>query len=148
MTRHGFTNIDSRDLCELSSRIGFATSAEQANADRTALLRIAGNLQRLDEANQILSNNRTYEQGVADAEARMRRRSNILENPAGEDDTGRAILAQIDKRVAAGDVRKYELGERALDDKPDKFNAPLRRKPVPAKATPAIDLDLDFLSDM
>ena len=149
MTRCGFTNMDSRALAQLAEDFQRDDSATAA-----MLLRIADNLQRLDEANQILSNNRTYEQGVADAEARMRRRSNVLENPDGEDDRGAAILRQIDQRVAEGNVKKLALGERALEDKPHMFNGPAPRKAKPAaKPTTStlpteLKLDLTFLGDL
>ena len=150
MTRHGLVNIDARWLAD------FAAEIEWDHSDETVsrLLAIAGNLQRLDEANQILSNNRTYDQGVRDAEARMRRRSNVLSNPEGEDAKGAAILRQIN----AAAVTRVPTGARALDDKPHEFNTRFTGKSgfTPAKqakakankADPAVALDLSFLGDL
>lgn len=149
MSNH-FTNMDSLWLQMLRGMVNtgevMVAGNEKANEIMTRLDAIAGNLQRMDEANQILSNNRTYEQGYAAAEAAMRRRSNILPNPEGEDEHGKSILEQINKRVAEGNLKKIALGERALEDKPHEFNARVRTaKP---KAKPTIDLDLSFLGDL
>lgn len=145
-----FTNMDAMWLAALADTADqLANHGESilAEADINRLRAIANNLQSLDERNQNLMNaTGGYAQGVADAEARMRRRSNVLANPEGEDAMGKTILEQINRRVAEGNVKKIALGERALEDAPDKFNAPLR-KPK-AKAVPKIELDLDFLGDL
>lgn len=158
MTDH-FTNMDSLWLQMLSDRLRENPAMEDElgyvslNLDEVfARLRsIAQNLQSLDERNQVLSSNRSYADGYAAAEAAMRRRSNVLVNPEGEDVHGASILDQINRRVAEGNLKKIALGERALEDKPHEFNAPVRRKPQAAKpkaAVPSVDLDLSFLGDL
>lgn len=139
-----FTNLDSMWLSAHAE--GFDPASPEENAIRARLIRIAENIQRLDELNAALTNNQSYEQGYAAAEARMRRRSNILSNPAGEDEKGSAIIEQINKRVASGQVKKVPLGERALDDAPERFNAPRRQGAT--RAEPVIDLDLSALDNL
>lgn len=141
-----FTNIDAMWLAQLAE--GFSPAQPDEAAIHARLLRIASNVQGLDERNQMLSHtgDNTYAAGYAAAEARMRRRSNVLANPEGEDETGKSILDQINRRVAENNVKRYAVGERALEDKPHMFNGPMRRAPAKAKATPKIDLDLDFLN--
>jgi hypothetical protein len=133
------TNIDALWLASLAERFG-----DNGDADASRLRAIANNLQGLDETNQNLSNARTYADGYATAELRMHRRSNILTNPDGEDTVGKAILAQIDQRVASGNVKRLALGERGLEDQPHTFNGPTRRK-APA---PTLSIDLSFLGDL
>lgn len=146
MTHQRFTNMDAMWLSAFADDLDSEWGVD--NKEKSSRLRaIANNIQSLDERNQNLMNaTGGYAQGVADAEARMRRRSNVLANPEGEDAMGKTILEQINRRVAEGNVKKIALGERALDDAPDKFNAPLR-KPK-AKPVPKIELDLDFLGDL
>lgn len=146
MSRTAFTNLDSLWLAMHVDSFDRASPEENEIAAR--LLRIAENLQRMDEQNAALVANNSFEQGYATAEARMRRRSNILANPEGEDAEGNAIIAQINQRVKAGGVRKVPLGERALDDKPHEFNGPRRAREKPIGAVPAVDLDLDFLGEL
>lgn len=141
-----YTNLDAMWLSTHAE--GFDPRSPEENAIRARLLRIAGNLQRLDEQNQALASNNSYEQGYAAAEARMRRRSNILTNPEDEDAEGSAIISQINARVASGRVQKVPLGERALDDAPDKFNARKRAGSAKAKPLPDIDLDLSVLDNL
>lgn len=136
------TNLDALWLRQLSDEFARDDSSVAAR-----LLRIADNLQRLDEQNALLKQNQSFEAGVAAAEARMRARSNLLPaNPEGEDAEGASLLDQINRRVAEGNVRRIAAGERALEDKPHLFNAPRRRQAKPK--TPTIDLDLDFLGDL
>lgn len=136
------TNLDALWLRQLSDEFARDDASVAAR-----LLRIADNLQRLDEQNALLKQNQSFEAGVAAAEARMRARSNLLPaNPSGEDVEGESLLAQINRRVAEGNVQRIDAGVRALDDKPHLFNAPRSRKT--AAKTPAIDLDLDFLEDL
>lgn len=143
MTNH-FTNMDSLWLQMLAD--SYTLGDEDQGSIRNRLMVIAQNLQRMDELNQTLSNNRSYADGYAAAEAAMRRRSNVLVNPEGEDERGASLLAQINKRVAEGNLKRIALGERALEDKPHEFNARVRK--APAKPKPAIDLDLSFLGDL
>lgn len=148
------TNLDALYLRQLARDLSSGhlppPSSEASNAIQAHLLRIADNLQRMDEANAILAANRTYEQGVADAEARIYARSNVLQDgPSGEQLTGGRIIDSL----TSVKVTKVPTGFRALEDKPDKFNAPFRRKaPVPepkAEAQkPSIALDLSFLEDL
>lgn len=144
------TNLDA--LWLLAHADAFDAASPEENAIKARLIAIATNLQRMDEANAILSANRTYLQGVADERARQHNRSNILSNPDGEDVTGAAILAQIERRMAEGGVKKVALGVRALEDKPHMFNAPIKKPQAgaKAKAKPAADLDLnlDILLDL
>ena len=135
-----FTNLDALWLSQLADSL----PREQA-ATQSRLRLIAQHLQSMDERIAVLQNNRTYEQGWADAQRQILGRSNIV-NPPEEDARGQEILALIDKRVAEGRVKRVPLGERALDDQPHVFNAPLRRKPT--KATPAISLDLSGLDEL
>lgn len=137
---NSLTNMDALFLSQLAGDFDLTDPDQAAIASR--LSAIAQNLQSLDEKVQALSND--YARGLRDAEARMFRRSNILTNPPGEDETGRSILAQINQRVAQGNVKRVPLGERALEDKPHEFNGPRRKA---AKPSPAIDLDLSFLRD-
>lgn len=139
-----FTNLDAMWLSELAA----GTTVKLALGDeRLARLHlIAQHLQSMDEKLAILQNNRTYDQGWADAMRTVMGRSNIVaDNPVGEDAIGAAIIKQINTLEAQGKVKRIALGERALDDKPDKFNAPLRKTP---KALPSVDLDLSFLGDL
>lgn len=137
-----FTNIDALYLSQL------ADTFERDDAATCARLRrIAQNLQSLDERVQVLSNLPTdYAAGYAAAEAAMRRRSNILSNPEGEDAKGESILEQINRRVAEGNLKRIALGERALDDRPHEFNAPRRK--AAKSSVPPVDLDLSFLGDL
>lgn len=142
-----FTNIDALYLISLADTF---TGDEDQDAIASRLRTIAENIQSLDERNMnLIGATDGYAQGYAAAEAAMRRRSNILTNPEGEDERGKTILEQINRRVAEGNVKKIALGERALDDAPDKFNAPRRTAPAkPKAAVPAINLDLDFLKEL
>jgi hypothetical protein len=142
-----FTNIDSLYLVQLADDFDVHYPDEALIANR--LLAIAENLQSLDERNMaLMTASGGYAQGVADAEARIRRRSNVLTNPEGEDAKGASILEQINRRVAEGNLKKIAMGERALDDAPDKFNAPRRKAPAKPQAVPDVSLDLDFLRDL
>lgn len=138
-----FTNMDALFL----RMVAEGSEGQLDNNTRSRLLVIAENLQSLDDRVAALqslpSTSGTYAEGYAAAEARMRARSNILSNPEGEDATGAAIIKQIDRLAAEGKVKRIALGERALDDKPDKFNAPYRK----AKATSSLNIQLD-LSDL
>lgn len=131
-----FTNMDAiwlEDFAKLV-RVSGTISIDGAPVDITAyasrLLAIADNLQGLD--NKALESatlfDQGYKEGYAASEARMRRRSNILTNPEGEDATGQAIIAQID----AHSVTRVPLGQRTLEDRPHEFNAPIK-KPHMAK---------------
>lgn len=142
-----FTNIDSLFLVQLAGDFDIHNPDEAAIANR--LCAIAENLQTLDERNMaLIGATDGYAQGYAAAEARFRARSNILANPEGEDERGRAILDQINQRVAQNNVKRIPLGERALDDKPHEFNGPARKRPAATKPLPAVDLDLDFLEGL
>ncbi len=142
-----FTNMDSLWLVALAD--SFSPNLEDEAPIHARLLAIAENIQGLDEKNQNLINATDgYAQGYAAAEAAMRRRSNILSNPEGEDATGKAILDQINRRVAENNVKRIPLGERALDDKPHEFNGPRKRAAPVSKPLPKVDLDLDFLEDL
>lgn len=135
-----FTNMDALWLSQLAD--SFRGEPEEAR-----LRLIAQHLQSMDEKLCVLQANRTYDQGWADAHRSIMARSNIIaDNPAGEDAIGAQIIKQINSLEAQGKVKRIALGERALEDKPDKFNAPIRR-PKP-KAVPSVDLDLSFLGDL
>lgn len=140
---NNFTNLDARYLYDLVTDI-------EDDETQARLLRIAENLQRMDERNAILASKSSYADGIRDAELRMKRRSNILNNPEGESEAGSAIIDQIDRAVAQGKVRRIPYGERALEDKPDTFNGRKVRPPTQAakQPVPAITLDLDFLGDL
>jgi hypothetical protein len=162
MTDH-FTNMDAIWLNELVDALGqegtilaslkfMEFEGEEGawfTSETEARLRtIARNLQSLDDRVVALQS-RTYEDGWAAAMATIYARSNVLPNPEGEDATGKAIMSQIDRLAAEGRVKRYALGERALDDQPHRFNAPVRRAAKPPKASmPDIDLDLDFLKEI
>jgi hypothetical protein len=148
MTDH-FTNMDAIWLSELAQGLEWGDEGALHNNAAIARLRaIASNLQSLDDRVVALQS-RTYEDGWAAAMATIYARSNVLPNPEGEDATGKAIMSQIDRLAAEGRVKRYALGERALDDQPHRFNAPVRRKPAPSKPSiPDIDLDLDFLKEI
>lgn len=147
MTKPTFTNLDAMWLAMHAE--GFDPASPEENEIAARLLRIAENLQSLDERNAILVEaTGGYEQGYAAAQAAMRRRSNVLVNPEGEDAEGATILAQINRKVAQGNVKRVPLGERALDDKPHEFNGPRKPREKPIGAVPAIELDLGFLGEL
>lgn len=134
------TNLDALYLRDLATRVA-------DNATQARLLRIADNLQRMDEANAILSQNRTYEQGVRDTELRIYGRSNVLQDgPAGEQLAGQRALDSL----TSVKVKRLPTGARALDDKPHLFGSapPARRVPEPKAEAPRIALDLSFLEDL
>lgn len=139
-----FTNLDALWLANFAD--SFSPGNPEENHIHAQLLAIAGRLQRLDETNALLSQNTEYARGYAAAEAAMRRRSNILTNPEGEDAIGASILSDIERRVAEGRVRRIPQGERGLEDNPHLFNAPVRRKPK--RAEPTLSLDLSSLDDL
>lgn len=150
-----FTNLDAMWLQQLADRTAQGdSSVVLANGVEARLRLIAQHLQSMDERLAVLQGNQSFAQGYAASEARMLARSNIVANPEGEDDTGRSILEQINRRVAEGNLKRVPLGERALDDKPDKFNAPFasrtgfKKQREAAKPVPAIDLDLSFLGEL
>lgn len=147
------TNLDALYLRDLAAK-----AADNETSAR--LIRIADNLQRMDEANAILAQNRTYEQGVADAEARMYGRSNVLQDgPSGEQLRGGRIVDSL----TSVKVQRIPYGVRALEDGAHQFNAPHPYVPASARATepkakstkakpaaakPAITLDLSFLESL
>lgn len=100
------------------------------------LLRIADNIEKLDEANA-----RAYQLGITEGLAQHMARSNIVDEAEGK----RRPMT-LEQAIAGLPVKRIPMGERALEDKPDKFNAPVRRKP--AKPVPKIDLDLSFLGEI
>jgi len=144
-----FTNLDALWLQSYVDGSFTPRSAlEQAECNARMLL-IAQHLQSMEEKLVALQSNRTYDQGWADAHRTILGRSNIVaNNPAGEDAIGAQIIKQINSLEAQGKIKRVPLGERALEDAPHKFNAPLRRKAEPAKPVPAIDLDLSFLGEL
>lgn len=127
-----FVNLDSMWLANLAD--DFRGDDDEIAA---RLLRIAEHLQSLDNRVAALGNG--YEQGVRDATARMRARSNILSENPEADAEGEAILEQL----TSIKVKHIPMGVRALDDRPHEFNAPVKKK-----AKPTIDLDLSFLEEL
>lgn len=144
-----FTNLDALWLRQLADHLDAHGQGLVEDTGINRLRLIAQHLQSMDEKLAVLQGNRTYDQGWADAHRTILGRSNIVaNNPEGEDAIGAAIIKQINTLEAQGRIKRVPLGERALEDQPHKFNAPLRRKPAPAKPTPAVDLDLSFLGDL
>lgn len=136
---NNFTNLDALWLDQLADYHG-GTDPNTANRLRL----IAQHIQSLDERNQVLSNNQTYQSGYAAAMRELRARSNV--EPQSVDDGQTTIFDQIDKLAKAGKVKRVPFGTRALDDKPHEFNAPIRKKREEA-AKPS-GLDLSFLGDL
>lgn len=142
-----FTNLDALWLSHFADGLDLQPDR---NAAVARLRLIAQHIQSLDDKNAALASlqGKGYAEGVRDAEARMRQRSNVLSNPAGEDDTGAAIISQINRLEAEGRVKRAALGERTLDDKPHLFNGPLKRGHKPVRSTEVLDLDLSSLDDL
>lgn len=140
------TNLDALWLRQLADRLREGDSLRHTNEVEARLRSIANNLQRLDEANAVLTQHRDFDAGYAEAMRQMLARSNVAQNPEGEDAVGERILEGIAAFEKSGRVKRVPAGKRALEDKPHQFNG--RRPKVPSSQRPKIQLDLSILEDI